>query len=203
VASRRPIVLPEPPTGGLSAVNDDRVVAALEGYAKLLRGGSPPSRAEFLALHHSIADFLADPLAGLELAHAAAGDLVPSEHFDEPAEDALLSATLGEYRIMREVGRGGMGVVYEAEQVPLGRRVALKVLPSTASLDPRHHQRFRIEAQAATLLRHAHIVPVFAIGCDRGVDYFAMQFIDGRSLNEFIRSLWEWHRTAVPSSPRQ
>jgi eukaryotic-like serine/threonine-protein kinase len=82
----------------------------------------------------------------------------------------LLSATLGEYRIIREVGRGGMGIVYEAEQVPLGRRVALKVLPSTASLDPRHRQRFRIEAQAAALSHHEHIVPVFAIGCDRGVD---------------------------------
>jgi eukaryotic-like serine/threonine-protein kinase len=170
-----------------SPINDRRVVAALEDYVGLMRGGSPPTRAEFLALHHSIADILADPLAGLELAQAAAGDLAPTGSERDLAEDTLLSATLGEYRIIREVGRGGMGIVYEAEQVPLGRRVALKVLPSTASLDPRHRQRFRIEAQAAALLHHEHIVPVFAIGCDRGVDYYAMQFIDGQSLNARIR----------------
>jgi eukaryotic-like serine/threonine-protein kinase len=171
-----------------SPINDRRVVAALEDYVELMRGGSPPTRTEFLALHHSIADILADPLAGLELAQAAAGDLAPTGSVRDLVEDTLLSATLGEYRIIREVGRGGMGIVYEAEQVPLGRRVALKVLPSTASLDPRHRQRFRIEAQAAALLHHEHIVPVFAIGCDRGVDYYAMQFIDGQSLNERIRS---------------
>jgi eukaryotic-like serine/threonine-protein kinase len=173
----------------LSPANDGRVLAALEDYAELMRGGSPPTRAEFLALHNSIANILADPLAGLELAQAAVGDLAPTRSVVDPAEDTLLSATLGEYRIIREVGRGGMGVVYEAEQVSLGRRVALKVLPSTASLDPRHRQRFRIEAQAAALLHHEHIVPVFAIGCDRGVDYYAMQFIDGRSLCDLIRGL--------------
>ncbi len=96
---------------------------------------------------------------------------------------------LGEYRIIREVGRGGMGVVYEAEHLPLGRRVALKVLPSTASLDPRQRQRFQVEAQAAALLHHEHIVPVFGIGCDQGIHYYAMQFIEGRSLTDVIRSL--------------
>ena len=82
-----------------------------------------------------------------------------------------------------------MGIVYEAEQLPLGRRVALKVLPSAASLDPRHRQRFQVEAQAAALLHHEHIVPVFGIGCDQGVHYYAMQFIDGRPLTDIIRDL--------------
>ena len=75
---------------------------------------------------------------------------------------------LGDFRILREVGRGGMGVVYEAEQVSLGRRVALKVLPFAAALDPRQLQRFQIEAQAAACLHHTNIVPVYAVGCERG-----------------------------------
>src|SRR5258708_4095459 len=72
-----------------SPINDRRVVAALEDYVELMRGGSPPTRAEFLALHHSIADILADPLAGLELAQAAAGDLAPTGSERDPAEDTL------------------------------------------------------------------------------------------------------------------
>jgi eukaryotic-like serine/threonine-protein kinase len=178
----------------LSGVSDGRVVAALEDYVALTKGGSPPNRTDFLALHCSIADALAGPLAGLELAQAAAVDLASTGSVSESVEDTLLSAKLGDYRIIGEIGRGGMGVVYEAEQITLGRRVALKVLPSTASLDPRHRQRFRIEAQAAALLHHEHIVPVYAIGCDQGVDYYAMQLIEGRSLSELIRSL----RQAVP-----
>jgi serine/threonine protein kinase/tetratricopeptide (TPR) repeat protein len=94
---------------------------------------------------------------------------------------------LGEYRIVREIGRGGMGVVYEAEQLSLGRRVALKVLPSAASLDPRQRQRFQVEAQAAALLHHEHIVPVFGIGFDQGFHYYAMQLIDGRPLTRIIQ----------------
>src|SRR5207248_8270480 len=95
---------------------------------------------------------------------------------------------LGDYRIVREVGRGGMGVVYEAEQVSLGRRVALKVLPFAATMDPRHLQRFHNEARAAACLHHEHIVPVYAVGCERGVHFYAMQFIDGQSLAEVLAS---------------
>jgi tetratricopeptide (TPR) repeat protein/tRNA A-37 threonylcarbamoyl transferase component Bud32 len=89
---------------------------------------------------------------------------------------------LGEYRIVREVGRGGMGVVYEAIEPALKRRVALKVLPRAAVLDLRRLQRFRAEAQAAAGLSHPNIVPVYATGCAGGVHYIAMQFVAGRSL---------------------
>ncbi len=98
---------------------------------------------------------------------------------------------LGDFRILREVGRGGMGVVYEAEQISLRRRVALKVLPSAAMLDPRALQRFRNEAQAAAALHHSQIVPIFGVGCERGVHYYAMQFIDGLTLAEVITALRE------------
>jgi serine/threonine protein kinase len=93
---------------------------------------------------------------------------------------------LGDYRIVREVGRGGMGVVYEAEQISLGRRVALKVLPFAATMDPRQLQRFQNEARAAASLHHEHIVPVYAVGCERAVHFYAMQFIEGQSLAELI-----------------
>src|SRR5262249_15971449 len=73
-----------------------------------------------------------------------------------------------------------------AEQVSLSRRVALKVLPFAATMDPRHLQRFQNEARAAASLEHPHIVPVYGVGCERGVHYYAMKFIDGQSLAEVI-----------------
>ena len=106
-----------------------------------------------------------------------------------PADPAAGLGELGDFRLLREIGRGGMGVVYEAEQLSLGRRVALKVLPFAAALDPRQLQRFQVEAQAAACLHHPHIVPVHAVGCERGVHYYAMQFIEGRSLAAMIAEL--------------
>jgi WD40 repeat protein/serine/threonine protein kinase len=96
---------------------------------------------------------------------------------------------LDDFRLIREVSHGGMGVVYEAIQVSLGRRVALKVLPNAKALDPRHLQRFHLEAQAAASLNHPHIVPVFATGSAEGMPYYAMRFIDGRDLARVIREL--------------
>ena len=94
---------------------------------------------------------------------------------------------LGDFRLIREVGRGGMGVVYEAEQMSLRRRVALKVLPWAAAMDPKQLQRFKNEALAAASLQHDHIVPVYAVGCERGVHYYAMEFVDGQTLADVIR----------------
>ena len=96
---------------------------------------------------------------------------------------------LGDFRIIREVGRGGMGVVYEAEQVSLGRRVALKVLPRQLLLDARVQQRFEREAKAAAKLHHTNIVPVFGVGEHEGTHYYAMQFIPGRGLDEVLAEL--------------
>src|SRR5205085_8465057 len=90
---------------------------------------------------------------------------------------------LGDYRILREVGRGGMGVVYEAEQESLGRHVALKVLPASALLNATYLERFRREAKAAARLHHTNIVPVFGVGEAEGVPFYAMQFIHGEGLD--------------------
>ncbi len=106
-----------------------------------------------------------------------------------PAEPCEELGHLGDFRLIRQVGRGGMGIVYEAEQVSLRRRVALKVLPFAATLDPRQLQRFQLEAHAAACLHHTHIVPIHAVGTERGVPFYAMQFIDGQSLAELIDDL--------------
>jgi tetratricopeptide (TPR) repeat protein/tRNA A-37 threonylcarbamoyl transferase component Bud32 len=111
------------------------------------------------------------------------GDGLPPGEADK--RDAV-PGELGDFRIVREVGRGGMGVVYEAQQISLNRRVALKVLPFAAALDARQLQRFKNEAQAAACLHHQNIVPVYGIGCERAVHFYAMQFIEGQTLAELI-----------------
>jgi serine/threonine protein kinase len=94
-----------------------------------------------------------------------------------------------DFRILRKVGHGGMGVVYEAEQLSLKRRVALKVLPGWAALDPRRLQRFKTEAQAAARGSHEHIVHVYGVGCESGVHYYTMELIEGSSLADIIQEL--------------
>ncbi len=173
------------------AGNNPRIVEALEAYLEVLGKGHPCSRDEFLAQNADISAALEQCLSGLELIHHAAAQLAsgpPPSSASDPTTGLLPPyARLGDYRILREVGRGGMGVVYEAEQVSLGRRVALKVLPFSAAIDPKQRQRFQIEAQAAAQLHHPHIVPIFGVGCDRGIHYYAMQFVEGRSLAAILR----------------
>jgi eukaryotic-like serine/threonine-protein kinase len=185
-----------PGDSGLSATaplgeSDSQIVAALEGYLVALRAGQPSSREEFLAQHAEIAEALGECLPVLEFIETVAGGSAGSGESAAavPAEPIAVPARLGDYRILREVGRGGMGVVYEAEQVSLGRRVALKILPFAAAIDPKQRQRFQIEAQAAAQLHHPHIVPIFGVGCDQGIHYYAMQFVDGRSLAAIIHEL--------------
>ncbi len=174
----------EPP----SAVDDPRVAAALDEYLAELQAGKRPSREEFLDRHPEIADALDRGLDVLEFLHSTAGSTA-APHTGPPAGDALPSDTiLGDYCLIREVGRGGMGVVYEARQISLGRRVAVKVLSGAGVLDPRRLQRFQIEAQAVAQLNHAHIVPIFAVGHDRGIHFYAMQYVEGCTLAQILEN---------------
>src|SRR6185295_14890849 len=104
-------------------------------------------------------------------------------------EESATAKPLGDFQLVREIGRGGMGVVYEAVQMSLGRRVAVKVLPFAAALDERHLKRFKHEASAAASLHHTNIVPVHFVGCERGVHFYVMQLIDGQSLAAAIEDL--------------
>jgi WD40 repeat protein/serine/threonine protein kinase len=173
------------------AQDDPRVIEALEEYIVLLETGRRPARETFLAAHPEIAGALAKCLDGLEFVCAAAPELshCGTASASAAAESVLPPVPLGDFRIVREVGRGGMGVVYEAIQLSLGRRVALKVLPFAAALDARQLQRFKNEAQAAAHLHHTNIVPVYSVGCERGLHYYAMQFIEGQTLAELIQQL--------------
>ena len=164
--------------------DDPRVVSAVEEYVNALEAGDRPDRQAFLARHADIADALAGCLDGLDFIYAVGPQLD-----DAPSTEAVAPSLLGDFRIVREVGRGGMGIVYEAEQMSLSRRVALKVLPFAATLDPKHLQRFQNEARAAAQLHHTNIVPVYYVGSDKGVHFYAMQFIEGQSLADAIAEL--------------
>ena len=107
------------------------------------------------------------------------------------------SRTIGEFTLIREIGRGGMGVVYEATQASLNRQVALKVLPVSGRMDQRQIQRFQNEARAAAQLQHPNIVPVFSTGTDAGVHFYAMQLIQGHDVAHYIR-----HAKNIVESPR-
>lgn len=167
--------------------DDPRVAQALHEYVAAIDAGDPLDREEFLARHADIAAALAACLDSLALVLAAAPRLRlnPGDHASTSSRVAL-PAALGDFRIIRELGRGGMGVVYEAEQLSLGRRVALKVLPFASALDATRLQRFKNEAQAAAQLHHTNIVPVYAVGCERGVHFYAMQLIEGKTLASVI-----------------
>jgi serine/threonine protein kinase len=108
---------------------------------------------------------------------------------------------LGDFEIVREIGRGGMGVVYEARQVSLNRKVALKVLSGWLGLTPKAVQRFRREAEAAAKLHHTNIVPVYATGEQDGTHFYAMELIEGPSLDHVIRQMRAAASTTGPGSP--
>ncbi len=171
--------------------DDPRVIEAVEEYLTALEAGQRLDLLAFLQKHAAVAEPLRECLAGLQMVHAATPALQ-----GEPSPFGPHMEPLGDYHLIREIGRGGMGVVYEAMQLSLGRRVALKVLPFAAALDPRQLQRFKNEAQAAAHLHHPNIVPVHAVGCERGVHYYAMQFIDGRSLASLLDEMRESSRSA-------
>ena len=169
-----------------------RLLEAVREYQAAIDAGRRPNRRDFLARYADLGDELADCLDGLDFVHSAASRLTGSDapKAAKPAAELLNpEQPLGDFRIVREIGRGGMGIVYEAVQLSLGRRVALKVLPFAATLDVRQLQRFKTEAQAAAQLHHGHIVPVFFVGSERGVHFYAMQYIEGQTLAALIADL--------------
>ncbi len=158
----------------------------LEEFLNRQRRGETPALTEYLDRHPEMADDIRELFPALVLMHEVdpqAGELVSSP----PVQPAL--EQVGDYRIVREIGRGGMGVVYEAYQVSLGRRVALKMMSRPLLGDEQAQERFRREARAAARLHHTNIVPVFEVGNAGDVCYYAMQLIEGRSLHDVIDEL--------------
>ncbi|MBY0528557.1 MAG: protein kinase [Gemmataceae bacterium] len=158
--------------------DDDDATATLLGqiaddFTARLQRGEQPDVEDFAQRYPEIAGVLREVLPALQAIRPA------------PAACPMPSI-LGDYRIVREVGRGGMGIVYEAEQISLKRRVALKVLPLHPALEAKFLARFQREAKTAAALHHTNIVPVHAVGCEQGVHFYAMQFIDGQGLDQVI-----------------
>jgi serine/threonine protein kinase len=192
----------------------EKLQEILLGYVESAQAGAAPDRATFLAANPEFAaeivEFLgsydklnrmAAPIRDSDVPRLGLGSQAtllaalkakPGEITESPGTAAPIPGELGrlgDFRLLREIGRGGMGIVYEAEQISLRRRVALKVLPFAAGVDDRQLQRFHTEAEAAAHLHHSNIVPVFGIGKERGVHYYAMQLIEGQSLAALIADL--------------
>ena len=173
-------------------LESDPLGAAVDEFVEQYRRGQRPSIDEFAGMHPAIADELREMLATVVLIEEAKQTGQRATEAWAEVDTAAVTKTLekvGDYRILRKLGRGGMGIVYEAEQVSLGRRVALKVLPAVAALDAKRLQRFHREARAAARLHHTNIVPVFEVGEAEGIHYFTMQYLPGHGLDKVIAEL--------------
>jgi WD40 repeat protein/serine/threonine protein kinase len=168
----------------------DPVEELAEEFVGRCRRGERPALTEYTDRYPEHADAIRVLFPALVKLEQLKPDTDEAPADDEPVSSRLPQPKLvGDFRILREIGRGGMGVVYEAEQVSLGRHVALKVLPGSAVLDGRNLRRFQREAKAAARLHHTNVVPVHGVGETDGVHYYVMQFIQGQGLDLVLNEL--------------
>jgi WD40 repeat protein/serine/threonine protein kinase len=165
----------------------DLIDQLAEEFAERYRRGERPALEEYLARYPDLADDLRQLLPAMVEIEQVKQDASPSEPV--PGATRAPLTDVGDYHLLREIGRGGMGVVYEAEQVSLGRRVALKLLPQQQLHDARQRRRFEREAKAAAKLHHTNIVPVFGVGDYEGQPYYVMQLIQGVGLDAVLGEL--------------
>jgi len=177
-----------PWTPAKTSTDDDRLAQIMDDYLVSLEEATPLDLESLIAEHPALADEIRSITASLDLLHDATSQMRPDPQQNNP-QPLAGKRRLGDFEIGQEIGRGGMGVVYQARQISLERQVALKVLPFAAMWDQKQIARFRNEALAAAQLHHPNIVPVFAVGQERGVHFYAMQFIEGRSLDQVVHEL--------------
>ncbi len=176
---------------------DDLVEAFLERY----RRGERPSLTEYTDQHPELADrirALFPALLVIEELGSGGGQATGLVVDRTGSERDPLPRRLGDYLLLRRVGSGGMGIVYEAIQESLGRHVALKTLPTHQLGDATRLERFRREARAAARLQHTHIVPVYGIGEHDGLHYYTMQFIRGHGLDAVLQQVKQLRRDPSP-----
>lgn len=173
-----------------NAAHNDRDPLELlaDEFIKRLRHGEHPSVEDYAAQHPELAEEICELFPTI-----AVTERLKARQEQTSGGRATLGAAkltrLGDFRIIREIGRGGMGVVFEAEQESLKRRVAVKVLPRQALLDEKYLKRFQREAQIAANLHHTNIVEVFGVGEQDGFHYYVMQVIEGVGLDAVVPAL--------------
>ncbi len=154
-------------------------------FAERYRRGERPPLSEYIEKYPALASQIHELFPALLAIEqfGSGADLATGLPAPRPETAGPIPERLGDYRILREIARGGMGIVYEAVQESLGRHVALKVLPQYRMRDPNQLERFQREARAAAILHHTNIVPVFGVGEHDGVHHYAMQYIQGQGLD--------------------
>jgi len=172
-------------TGAEQPADRDPVDLLVEQFLAEHRGGAAVDVETFAAAHPEHAAALRELLPTLVALEQVRRDRATSTGSGKRRLAMPTLERLGDFRIVREVGRGGMGVVFEAVQESLDRHVALKVLPQASLLSGTQLRRFQREARVAAQLHHSHIVPVFGSGQSDGFHWYAMQFIDGQSLDHW------------------
>jgi WD40 repeat protein/predicted Ser/Thr protein kinase len=180
-----------------NSARDERVNEIIAEYMEAVEKGHPPNRDEFLTRHAEFAGELSAFFANQDQFAHAAGQLAPAAA--PPSSLAAEAPTLGpnetpaaaplatvryfgDYELLEEIARGGMGIVYKARQVSLNRTVALKMILAGQLASPQDVQRFHSEAEAAANLDHPNIVPIYEVGQHEGQHYFSMKLIEGGSL---------------------
>ena len=177
-----------------SEVRSEIVMELAEEFLERYRKGERPGLKEYADRHPELAGEIREVFPAMAMMEniAIQDDSLIGEETEAQASKtpvARVLEQLGDFRIIREIGHGGMGVVYAAEQVSLGRQVALKVLSSQLISDSKQRRRFEREAKAAAKLHHTNIVPVFGVGEHEGSAYYVMQYIQGLGLDQVIEEL--------------
>ena len=173
----------------------------VEEFVHNLRAGSADSIDTYCEKYPQLAEEIAQLFPSLEMLENCRPNSEDASPRLFDAED-IPPEVLADYRIVREIGRGGMGIVYEAEHETMQRRVALKVLPKSIAQQETHVARFHQEARSAGQIHHTNVVPVFAVGEDRGFHFYAMQYIRGQNLDLVIKELREL-RNSEPRAASQ